>query len=75
MEYWIQQYEAVLSGIGAIILGVLILLFIKYYEDMEEVRIYEDTSSTSQVNKFGLYLMSGVEIVGGIFIFLRELFS
>jgi hypothetical protein len=35
MEYWIQQYEAVLSGIGAIILGVLILLFIKYYEDME----------------------------------------
>jgi hypothetical protein len=36
---------------------------------------YEDTSSTSQVNKFGLYLMSGVGIVGGIFIFLRELFS
>lgn len=73
MEDWIKTHEAILYGIGFIVLGVLGLLFMRYYGDTKEVRANEYTPSISQSNRFNIYLMSVVCILGGIFVLLREL--
>ncbi|CVK17224.1 hypothetical protein Ga0061079_1255 [Apibacter mensalis] len=73
MEDWIQQHQAGICGAGLLILGVETLFYMIKYGDKKEDRVNE--SAMSKSNRLGLYFMSGVGIVGGIFILLRELFS
>ncbi|WP_295809515.1 hypothetical protein [uncultured Apibacter sp.] len=72
MGEWIQNYEAILYGIVSIVLGVLGLLYMKYYGDTKEDQGADDGSPMSRSNKFGIYMVSIVGILGGLLILLRE---
>ncbi len=73
MENWLKEHEAILYGIGFILLGVMGLLFMKYYGDTKEVRSREYKPSISQSIRFNIYAMSILCILGGIFVLLRAL--
>ena len=73
MEYWIQEHEAILYGIGFIVLGITGLLFMKYYGDTKEVRANEKGSAMSKSIRFNIYMGSVVCILLGVFGLLREL--
>lgn len=75
MEEWIQQHKPGVYGTGLLILGILGLLFMKYYGDTKEVRANEYTPSISQSNRFGVYFISIICILIGINGLYRELFS
>lgn len=74
MEDWIQEHEVILYGIGFIVLGILGLLYMRYYGDTKESRIAEKGSPMSKSIRFNIYMGSIICILLGVFGLLRELF-